>query len=111
MYAQGKRGQAKVYTICTGGRETDTFKYVNKEVPFCMYFVIFSYARYFYHTLQSLVMTFITVLQNICYDYFPVSQVFYCHFFIELLIGYFKNSHWKWRGQMGKSMYAMGEGL
>ena len=30
-----------------GGRRFDTFKYVCKNVPFSMYFVIFSYAEYF----------------------------------------------------------------
>ena len=44
------------------GEEAYTCKHVCKISLFCMYFVIFSYARYFYHTFLSLASTFITVL-------------------------------------------------
>ena len=66
-------------------RRVSHFKYVLKKVPFYMYLVIFSYARHFYPILLSLATTFITVLQNICYDYFPVSQMFYSLFLYEIM--------------------------
>ena len=44
------------------GGGVGTSRYVHREAPFSMYFVVFSYARYFYHTLLSLEATFITVL-------------------------------------------------
>ena len=46
----------------TRGRGADTSKYVRKKVPFYMYFVIFSYGRYLFHSLLPLVKTFTTVL-------------------------------------------------
>ena len=35
----------------TRGKRADTSKYVHKKVAFCMKFVVFSYAKYVYHTL------------------------------------------------------------
>ena len=61
-----------------------------KMFLFCTCFVIFSYVRNFYHTLSSLVSTFITVLQNICCDCFPVSQMFYSLFLYGILYWIFK---------------------
>ena len=46
-------------TPCIEGDVADTPKYVRKK---CMYFVIFPCYKWFYHTLLSLVITFITVL-------------------------------------------------
>ena len=45
---------------------------------------------------------------KICFDYFPVSQMLYRFFFMELLIGYFKKFTLKMGDQMGKSTYTMG---
>ena len=87
---EGGGGRAKAYTMRTKGDGVDKFKYVRKKAPFCMHFDTFSYAMYFCYTLLSLVMNFITVLENICYDYFPVSQVFLIFFCMKLLIGYLK---------------------
>ena len=58
---KGKGGQAKAYAMCAIGERFDASKYVRKNVAFCTYFLICLYARYFYHTLLSLVLTFITV--------------------------------------------------
>ena len=56
MYARrGEGGRAKAYTKCTRREGVHTYKYVRKSVPFLHVSVIFSYARYFYHTLLSLV--------------------------------------------------------
>ena len=65
---------------CVQGRGVDTSKYVHNSIPFCMYFVIFSYANTFHYTLLSLLTTFTTVLQNSGYNYFPVSEMFYSLF-------------------------------
>ena len=62
----------------------ETFNLVDKS-PFSLYFVIFLYARYFYHTLLLLVRTFINVIYNICYDQFPVPQKFYS-LFLKIII-------------------------
>ena len=43
------------------GEGVDTCKNVRRKVPFCMYSVIFLYARYFCNNLLSLVTTFVTV--------------------------------------------------
>ena len=59
---KGGGGQAKAYAIRTREEGVDRPKYLLQKVPFCMDFVIFSYAKYFYHTLLSLVTTFISVL-------------------------------------------------
>ena len=40
--------QEKAYVMHT--RRVDTSKYVRKKVPFCIYFIIFSFTRYFHHT-------------------------------------------------------------
>ena len=56
-------GGAKAYTMRTRLRGVHKSKYAHKNVPFCMYFVIFSCTRYFHHTfLLSLVSTFIAIL-------------------------------------------------
>ena len=74
----------------TKGEGAEAFKYVRKKVPFYMYFVMFSYARYFYHTLQSSVTTFITVLRTSAMIIFLFLNCFTAFFFMELLIGYLK---------------------
>ena len=74
----------------TRWRGVDTSKYVRKKVPFCTYFVIVSYTGDFYHTLLSLASTFITLLQNICYDYIPISQMFYSLFVHVIIYWIFK---------------------
>ena len=75
-----------------------------------MYYVIVSYTGCFHHTLLSLVTTFITVLQNICYDYFPVPQMLYNPFLYGIIYWIFKKFQLEMGGgaQRGKSMYAMG---
>ena len=50
-----------------GGEGTDTSKYVRKKVAFCSWFVIFSYARCFCHTLLSLASIFTSALYSICF--------------------------------------------
>ena len=62
------------------------------KTPFCMYLIIFSYARHFYYILLSLVSTFISVLQNISDEYFPVSQIFYCLFVYRIIDWIFKST-------------------
>ena len=75
-----------------------------------MYFVIISRARYFYHTVLSLAASFITVLYNICYDSFLISQMFTIFLFMELSIGCLETFPLDIGGQMGKSTYAIWEG-
>ena len=65
ILAHTGRGHSRVkaYAMLTKGEVgVDKSKYVRKNIPFCTYFVIFSYARYFYHTLLFLALIFITVL-------------------------------------------------
>ena len=50
------------YMPCIQREGVGTSKYVHNKTPFCMYFVMFSYARYFCHTLLSLMMSFMSVL-------------------------------------------------
>ena len=57
----GRGGLAKVHAMCTRGMGL-THLATYAKVPFCMYFILFLYARPFNHTLLTLVMTFITVL-------------------------------------------------
>ena len=47
---------------CVEGERVNFFQYPRTNVPLCMHFVIFSYARYFYHTLLSLATVFTVVL-------------------------------------------------
>ena len=50
-----------------------------------MHFAVFSYVWYFYHALLFLVTTFISALSDMCYDYFPVSQMLYSLFLYEII--------------------------
>ena len=54
-----------------GGDGVDIYKCVRKSS--------------FYHTLLSSATTFIAVLKSMCYDYFPVSQIFPCLFLYGLI--------------------------
>ena len=58
-YARTGEGVKQEYMLCIQGEEGLTHA---RKSPFCMYFVVFPYERYFHHTLMSLVTTFITVL-------------------------------------------------
>ena len=59
--ARKRRGSSKRIPHAYKGEEADTTKCVRIKVPYFMHFVIFSYAKYFYHTLLSLVTAFVTV--------------------------------------------------
>ena len=56
---KGEGGRAKRLTFVQRGRRVMIFMFVGKiKIPFCMYYVIFLYVGYFYHTLLSLATTF-----------------------------------------------------
>ena len=86
-FARRGRGSSKsVPHAYKGEGGVDTSKYARKKKSlFCSYVVLFSYARYFFHALLCLASTSITFLSNICYDYFPVFQVFYRLFLYEII--------------------------
>ena len=79
---KGGGGRAKVYIRGTRGRGLHIqVRTQNKKVPFCMYSIVLSQARY---------SCFIAFLKNICYDYFPVSQILYRFSLHGLFAGYLK---------------------
>ena len=61
-YARRGKGSNKSVYDTFKGEWVDTTNYVRNEALFLMYFVMFSYAKYFCHTFLSLVMTFIAAL-------------------------------------------------
>ena len=113
-YAQrGEGGVKQMRTACVQGGGGLHMEVLKQKCPllqvFCDVFICWN----FYHTWLSLASTFITVLQNICYDYFLVSQMF-CSLFLHGII------FWKFRNipirnsgggvRIGMSTYAMGRG-
>ena len=61
-----KRGVGRVKTYAMRTRREGELKHLS------------TYAKIpFYHTLLCKAMTFIAVLKSTCYDYFPVSPIFY----------------------------------
>ena len=62
------------------------------KVAVCTYFVIFSYARYFYHTLLSLSSTFIIFFVKHLLSLFFSLKCFTAFFSMRLLIGCLKDS-------------------
>ena len=55
-YARMRRGRAKAYAMHTKKEGADTSKYALRKVPFCIYFVIFSCARYFVVSVSCFVV-------------------------------------------------------
>ena len=55
---KGEEARVNAYVMRTRGRGFGTSKHA--LVPFRTYFVIMSYAKYFYHTLMCSAMAFIT---------------------------------------------------
>ena len=106
---EGGRGSSKSVRHAYKGGGVATV--CAQKVPFCKYNVVFSYAKCFYHTLLILASIFITDLQNICYDYFCLSNALQS-FSMELLSECLKTFLLEMGGgggsQMGKSMYTIG---